>query len=354
MITLASSRATSQRITSPSGARGAARGDQVADRRGRLEQVEDLLGLVGWARRSAGGPWRAAYPRAASLRLACVLTDYHLHLRPDDDDTPRRALLHRRERRPLPRRRRAGRDRGAGRLRARLPLHPGARRSGVTRSGSSRRRDDLDAYCEFVRARRCGSGSSATSSPAPRTASPRCWSARLRLRRRLGPLRRRRARSTTRAGTSGRRAATPTRSGAATSSRSAESARSGLFDILAHPDLVKVWGRARPLPERDPRFFYEPAVEAIAESGIAVEVSTAGPAQAGRRDLPGPRLRRDVRRGRRRLRPLLRRPPSRAGRLRLRPGGRVPRASWASRRSACSSAASGGSSRSVPARRWQG
>ncbi|HSK49982.1 MAG TPA: histidinol-phosphatase HisJ family protein [Solirubrobacterales bacterium] len=56
----------------------------------------------------------------------------------------------------------------------------------------------------------------------------------------------------------------------------AECARTGLFDILAHPDLVKVWGGSRPLPERDPRFFYEPAVEAIAESGIAVEVSTAG------------------------------------------------------------------------------
>ncbi len=56
----------------------------------------------------------------------------------------------------------------------------------------------------------------------------------------------------------------------------AECARSGLFDILAHPDLVKVWGSARPLPDRDPRHYYEPAVEAIAESGIAVEVSTAG------------------------------------------------------------------------------
>jgi len=56
----------------------------------------------------------------------------------------------------------------------------------------------------------------------------------------------------------------------------AEAARSGLFDILAHPDLVKIWGRARPNPGRDPRFFYEPAVQAIAESGIAVEVSTAG------------------------------------------------------------------------------
>jgi histidinol-phosphatase (PHP family) len=39
---------------------------------------------------------------------------------------------------------------------------------------------------------------------------------------------------------------------------------------------VKVWGPERPWPERDPRFFYEPAVEAIAEAGIAVEISTAG------------------------------------------------------------------------------
>jgi histidinol-phosphatase (PHP family) len=56
----------------------------------------------------------------------------------------------------------------------------------------------------------------------------------------------------------------------------AESARSGLFDVIAHPDLVKVWGRGRPRPERDPRFFYEPAVEAIAAAGTAVEISTAG------------------------------------------------------------------------------
>ena len=56
----------------------------------------------------------------------------------------------------------------------------------------------------------------------------------------------------------------------------AQAARSELFDILAHPDLVKIWGDDRPLPQGDPRRYYEPAVEAIAESGIAVEVSTAG------------------------------------------------------------------------------
>jgi histidinol-phosphatase (PHP family) len=55
-----------------------------------------------------------------------------------------------------------------------------------------------------------------------------------------------------------------------------EAARSGLFDILAHPDLVKVWGARRPLPEGDPRRYYELALDGIAESGIAIEVSTAG------------------------------------------------------------------------------
>jgi histidinol-phosphatase (PHP family) len=56
----------------------------------------------------------------------------------------------------------------------------------------------------------------------------------------------------------------------------AECASSGLYDLLAHPDLVKVWGPARPMPERDLRYFYEPAVQAIADAGIAVELSTAG------------------------------------------------------------------------------
>ena len=56
----------------------------------------------------------------------------------------------------------------------------------------------------------------------------------------------------------------------------AAAASSGLYDVLAHPDLVKVWGAGRPRPERDPRHYWEPAVEAIAAAGIAVEVSTAG------------------------------------------------------------------------------
>jgi histidinol-phosphatase (PHP family) len=56
----------------------------------------------------------------------------------------------------------------------------------------------------------------------------------------------------------------------------AEAAQSGLFDILAHPDLVKVWGNDRPLPDGDLRRFYYPAMEVIADCDVAIEVSTAG------------------------------------------------------------------------------
>jgi len=58
-----------------------------------------------------------------------------------------------------------------------------------------------------------------------------------------------------------------------------ESARSGLFDIISHPDLVKYWGPSHPQgrrPDGDLRRYYEVAVEGIAESGVAVELSTAG------------------------------------------------------------------------------
>jgi histidinol-phosphatase (PHP family) len=61
-----------------------------------------------------------------------------------------------------------------------------------------------------------------------------------------------------------------------------EAAASGLFDVLAHPDLVKYWsptdptGGERQRPPGDLRRYYELAIDGIAESGIAVEVSTAG------------------------------------------------------------------------------
>lgn len=67
-----------------------------------------------------------------------------------------------------------------------------------------------------------------------------------------------------------------------------EAARSGLFDILAHPDLVKVWGADRPLPEGDLRRYYELALDGIAQSQIAVELSTAGLRKRARELYPAP------------------------------------------------------------------
>jgi histidinol-phosphatase (PHP family) len=54
-----------------------------------------------------------------------------------------------------------------------------------------------------------------------------------------------------------------------------QAARSGLFQIMAHPDLIKVMGH-RPSSALDLDALYAGAAEAFAASGVAVEVSTAG------------------------------------------------------------------------------
>jgi histidinol-phosphatase (PHP family) len=56
----------------------------------------------------------------------------------------------------------------------------------------------------------------------------------------------------------------------------AEAALTGMYDVMAHPDLVKVHGDARPRPDVDLRRYYEPMVEAFLDAGVAVELSTAG------------------------------------------------------------------------------
>ena len=174
-------------------------------------------------------------------------------------------------------------------------------------------RDDLDAYCEFVRTTPLRLGLEVDfvpgaedrianlSTPATSTTSSArstSWA--------IG-------RWTTTATTSGSGTATPMSIWRRYFETLAEAARSGLFDVLAHPDLVKMWGRARPHPERDPRFYYEPVVEAIAESGVAVEVSTAGLRKPVEEIYPAPALAEDVRRGRGSVQPLLGRPRPRRG-----------------------------------------
>lgn len=53
----------------------------------------------------------------------------------------------------------------------------------------------------------------------------------------------------------------------------AEAARSGLFDSLAHPDLPKKFGHR---PATDFTAVYAEALRAVADAGVAIEVSTAG------------------------------------------------------------------------------
>lgn len=53
-------------------------------------------------------------------------------------------------------------------------------------------------------------------------------------------------------------------------------AASGIFDVMAHPDLVKIWGSSRPDPPRPRREYYELALDGLEAGRVAIEVSSAG------------------------------------------------------------------------------
>jgi len=204
-----------------------------------------------------------------------MLTDYHLHLRPDEPDTPPRTYFTDEN----VARYRAAAD-AAGieelgvsehvyRFRQALELwrHPFWREEAL---------DDLDAYCEFVRGAGLRLGVECDFVPGAEDRTASLLDARG-FDYVVGSVHFVGERAVDHEGWD-------VWEGAGDADEVwrryfdavAECARSGLFDILAHPDLVKVWGRGRPQPERDPRHCYEPAIEAIAASGIAVEISTAG------------------------------------------------------------------------------
>ena len=52
-----------------------------------------------------------------------------------------------------------------------------------------------------------------------------------------------------------------------------QAARSRRFDIMGHPDLVK---KFKHLPPGDLLRYYEPAVQACLDAGVAIEINTAG------------------------------------------------------------------------------
>lgn len=62
-------------------------------------------------------------------------------------------------------------------------------------------------------------------------------------------------------------------------------AATGLFDVVAHPDLLKKFGYR---PQCDVMPLYESAVRSIAAAGMAVEINTAGLRQPAREIYPAP------------------------------------------------------------------
>jgi histidinol-phosphatase (PHP family) len=205
-----------------------------------------------------------------------MLTDYHVHLRPDGDGSGAADYFTPAN---VERYRAAASERGIAELgvsehvyRFQQSLdvwqHPFWRENAV---------DDLDAYCEFVRSQDLRLGVEADFVPGreDRMANllePRDWDYVIGSVHFVGE----EAVDHPDWDIWNTRATAPEKVWVRYFETLGEAARSGLFDILAHPDLVKVWGAERPRPEGDLRRFYELAIEGIADGGVAIEVSTAG------------------------------------------------------------------------------
>ena len=92
-----------------------------------VEAAGGTVRVVEAAGREPQGHHRAGPADGRGHTGGAMLTDLHVHLRPDDDGTAAARLLHRRERRALPRSGLRARHRRAGGVRARAPLHRSAR-----------------------------------------------------------------------------------------------------------------------------------------------------------------------------------------------------------------------------------
>ena len=210
------------------------------------------------------------------VRPRAMLTDYHVHLRPDEQDTPPERYFTAAN---AERYRVAAEEQGIAELGVAEHVHRFTAALGVWEHPWWRAwaRDDLDDYCAFVREEtdlRLGIEADFVPGREDRMANlleDRPWDFV------VGSVHFLRDDSLdTEEHSVWARGASPERVWRRYFETVAESARSGLYDIVAHPDLVKVWGDRALRPEGDLRRYYEPAVEAFAETGIAVEVSTAG------------------------------------------------------------------------------
>jgi histidinol-phosphatase (PHP family) len=205
-----------------------------------------------------------------------VLTDYHVHLRPDEDGTdPRRYFTSANAERY---RERAS-ERGVQELGVAEHVYRFVQALDVWGHPFWRHwaHDDLDAYCEFVREQtdlRLGIEADFVPGREDRMANlleAREWDYVVGSIHFLGDFA-----LDVRGEFDIWRSGNPAKVWARYFETLGEAARTGMFDVLAHPDLVKVWGQGAPVPDGDLRRFYERAMDGIAESDVAIEVSTAG------------------------------------------------------------------------------
>jgi histidinol-phosphatase (PHP family) len=204
-----------------------------------------------------------------------VLTDYHVHLRPDEDGTAAADYFTAAN---ADRYRTTAAERGIGELGVSEHVYRFAQALDVWEHPFwvENAVDDLDAYCEFARGEglRVGIEADFVAGCEDRMANlleARDWDYVVGSVHFL-----RDAAVDMRGEWDIWRSADPEKVWARYFETLGEAARTGMFDILAHPDLVKVWGKGAPAPESDLRRFYDLAMEGIAESDVAIEVSTAG------------------------------------------------------------------------------
>ena len=205
-----------------------------------------------------------------------MLTDYHVHLRPDDAGTPASEYFTAAN---AERYRQAASERGIAELGVSEHIHRFVQALDVWTHPWWREnaQDDIDAYCEFVREEtdlRLGIEADFVRGREDQMATlldAREWDYV------VGSVHFLRDEAVDMRGDWDIwRSADPDKVWRHYFETLGEAARTGMFDILAHPDLVKVWGDRAPVPEGDLRRFYDLAMDGIAESGVAIEVSTGG------------------------------------------------------------------------------
>ena len=205
-----------------------------------------------------------------------MLTDYHVHLRPDDDGTePERYFT----RANAERYREIAAERGVEELGVAEHVYRFVQALDVWTHPFWRHwaHDDLDAYCAFVREEtdlRLGIEADFLPGREDRTANlldAREWDYVVGSIHFLGD-----HALDVRGEFDIWRSGDPDKVWKRYFDTLGEAALTGMFDVLAHPDLVKVWGQGAPVPDGDLRRFYELAMDGIADSDVAIEVSTAG------------------------------------------------------------------------------